>query len=299
MRAIAAIPPTGVARASGKARGALLEAITRGPIVLDAALGTRLVAEGLDLDREDPALWNLTHPERVLAIHRADVAAGANALLTNTFGASSAWLGRYGAARAVATINRRAVALARLAGGRDCFVLGDIGPAAAAEARSAASQAALLFEAGVDGLLFETFRAPALLAVLGEVRRTVSGSIPLLASLCEWPLPPEETARRLLEAGAAVLGSNCCPGMRLAQAFAARLHRAVSCPLLVKPSATPSGQGRSSPAAFAAAVPGLLRNGVRLLGGCCGTTDQHVAALASACAAESNASLRLSAGAAR
>ena len=77
-------------------RPGLADAVARGPVVLDAALGTRLLALGLDLATDDPALWNLSHPESVADLHRRDVGAGADALLTNTFGANRPRLARLG-----------------------------------------------------------------------------------------------------------------------------------------------------------------------------------------------------------
>ncbi len=96
-----------------EATSRLTAAIGGGPIVLDAALGTRLCAMGLDLKTDDPALWNLTHPDAVKELHRRDVAAGSQAIVTNTFGANRAWLARFNRANEVAAINRRAVELAR------------------------------------------------------------------------------------------------------------------------------------------------------------------------------------------
>ena len=90
-----------------------LAALARGPLILDAAMGTRLVARGLDLAHDDPAIWNLSHPEAVAEIHARDVAAGSDAVLTNTFGANRPWLARSGRDDRVEAINRRAVALAR------------------------------------------------------------------------------------------------------------------------------------------------------------------------------------------
>jgi methionine synthase I (cobalamin-dependent) len=248
-----------------------------------------LIAAGLDLRRDDSTRWNLTHPERVLELHRRDVAAGARGLVTNTFGANRAWLARFAQAQAIGRINRRAVALARQAVGAGGFVLGDIGPSAVQHADAAAEQAAILVSLGVDALLLETFQAPAVFDVLAEVNSAVGESVPKLASLWEWPDPPEAAAQRLWELGCAAIGTNCRVGMRDALALARRLHLAVPCPLLVKPGAAtvPSADDDSTPAAFAAAVPELLRLRVRLLGGCCGTTSEHVHALAAACSAAS------------
>jgi 5-methyltetrahydrofolate--homocysteine methyltransferase len=271
----------------------LLAALEAAPLILDAAMGTRLLAKGLDLRVDDPCLWNLAHPDEVLEVHRRDVAAGSQVLFTNTFGANGFWLANYRtwlancrSLRAVEVINRRAVGLAREAAGSERWVVGSIGPTAAEQSGAATEQAAVLVDAGVDALIFETYRAEAAERVLRELGTWLGGSRPLLVSLWEWPDPPEPAARRLLDRGAAVLGMNCQHGMGAALAFSQRLGPFVSCPLLVKPSA--SGAARpasgSSPASFAAAVPLLVDQNVRLLGGCCGTTEAHVAALAAACA---------------
>src|SRR3954468_20002465 len=137
----------------------LWAALQQGPVILDAAMGTRLQARGLDFRSDDPSLWNLTYPEEILALHRRDVSAGSRVLFTHTFGANRPWLARYGRSEAIEAINRRAVALARRAAGPGGFVAGDIGPSAAEQTGAAAEQAAILVDAGVDALVFETYRA--------------------------------------------------------------------------------------------------------------------------------------------
>jgi 5-methyltetrahydrofolate--homocysteine methyltransferase len=260
------------------------EAIKSGPLVLDAGMGTRLIALGLDPRSDDPALWNLARPDQVLAIHRQDIAAGSGAILTNTFGANRLWLRKFGQSDAVETINRRAVALARAAAGWGRFVMGELGPTAAREEGAAVEQAAILVDAGADVLILETYRFREAERVLREVSRSLAVPIPVVASLWEWPVPVGPAARQLLDAGATVIGMNCQPGIDAAVAFAGRLDGQVRCPLLVKPGAGSPDRPDHDPASFAAAVPRLLERNVRLLGGCCGTTSAHVAALAAACA---------------
>jgi methionine synthase I (cobalamin-dependent) len=261
-----------------------LDALRQRPLVLDAGVGTRLVELGLNLGVDDPSLWNLTHAAHVLAIHRHDLAAGADAILTNTFGANRCWMSKFGREAEVETINRRAVELARRAVRPDeHWIIGDLGPSAAMQAGAAAEQAAILVDSGVDALILETYLAESATAVLGEVGATVPASVPILVSLREWPArwPDfEGTARRFLGLGASVLGINCQPDIDASVAFAEQMNRVVSCPLLVKPGVSPSGGTGSDPSLFAAAVPALLASNVRLLGGCCGTTHLHVAALA-------------------
>jgi 5-methyltetrahydrofolate--homocysteine methyltransferase len=265
-----------------RAAGGLRALWEGGLVVLDAAAGTRLVAQGLVLQSDDPALWNLTHPEEVVALHRRDVAAGAQAIVTNTFGANRCWLEKFGRPTWVESINRRAVELAREAARETALVIGGLGPTVANLAGAAGEQLAILVESGVDAILLETFRSPQIEGVLDEVARLCPSEVPILVSLWEWPQTPDELARRLIERGAAVLGMNCQVGMDAAVAFAQVLSASISCPLLVKPSAGAAVTAGSSPEAFAAAVPTLIEHNVRLVGGCCGTTEAHVAALAGA-----------------
>lgn len=240
-------------------------------------MGTRLLDRGLDLRIEDPAHWNLTRPGCVSAIHERDIAAGADAVLTNTFGANRCWLARYRFLAGIEEINRAAVALARQAAGHARYVIGCMGPTAAAEPAAAIEQAEALLAAGVDALLLETCLAPRALALM-EALRGLDG-VPRLVSLSQWPEPLADTARSLVDLGAMALGGNCQPGMGRFLALAAELHRVIDVPLLVKPNAGLPGQAQADPASFAACVPALLARGVRLLGGCCGTTEAHVAAL--------------------
>ncbi len=278
-------------RPSARARkpGRFLDRLRAGPIVLDAGMGTRLVARGLDLGRDDPCLWNLDRPDDVLNIHRLDRAAGAVGLVSNTFGANRAWLARFGRRDDVESINRAAVALAREAAAPDGIVLGDIGPTCAVEPGAAGEQAARQRDAGVDAILLETFRLEPALAVLAEVRAALGGDpVPIVVGLWQWPDAVEDAARRLVDAGADAIGANCRPAIAEVPTLIRRLAAAVPCPLLAKPGVGPGdgdGEADSNPSAFAAAVPGLLDQNVRLIGGCCGTTHAHVAALAAACSA--------------
>lgn len=262
-------------------------AIARGVVLLDAGMGTRLIARGLDLRSDDPCLWNLDRPDEVLDVHRCDVVAGSMAVLTNTFGANRAWLARLGRRHDVEAVNRAAVALARRAVGTSGFVIGDIGPTTADERGAAAEQAAVLVEAGVDALILETFASDQAISALAELRSGLEDvSVPVIVGLWRWPDAVEDAARRLVDAGASAIGINCRPALDAVGPIVGRLAQAVACPLLVKPGIAPDDDAdRSSPSAFAAAVPALLKLGVRLIGGCCGTTDAHIAALAAACSA--------------
>ncbi|MBV8557361.1 MAG: homocysteine S-methyltransferase family protein [Planctomycetaceae bacterium] len=256
-----------------------LAALAWGPMILDAAMGTRLVARGLDLAHDDPALWNLSRPESVAEIHARDVAAGSDAVLTNTFGANRPWLARSGRADQVEAINRRAVALARRAAGPDHFVIGSIGPTAADDPDACREQAEALIEAGVDALLLETQTLKSAASGLRQLRDR--GGPPVLVSLYARPCSADPVLA-LLDLGASALGGNCQPPEALLR-LVDQLHARTSAPLLVQPNAGPPGVPPASPESFAGFVPRLLDAGVRLLGGCCGTTEAHVATLRAAC----------------
>src|SRR5262249_12318745 len=136
-------------------------------------------------------------------------------------------------------------------------------------------------------LVFETYCAEAVEPVLREVKAAVDCPVPILVSLWRWPDPPEAAARRLVELGAAVVGINCQSDLGNVVALCRRLHGAVPAPRPITPSATAASTGQpeagSTPADFAEAVRRLLDQNVRLFGGCCGTTESHIAALAAAC----------------
>jgi homocysteine S-methyltransferase len=204
--------------------------------------------------------------------------------LTNTFGANRRSLKEFGYEGRVEEINRHAVRLARRAAGPLKYVVGSIGPAAALEPRAAAEQASVLVDADVDALLLETYRYPDVEPVLAEVVKAIAGLIPVMVSLWQWPQSAAQAARGLLELGASVIGMNCQPGMEAAIEFAERMDRRLGCPLLLKPSSRGTACPDESAGSFAQAVPRLVDHHVRFLGGCCGTSEVHVAALADACA---------------
>jgi homocysteine S-methyltransferase len=226
----------------------------------------------------------------VLDVHRRDAAAGSHVLFTNTFGANRAWLTRLGRRGDVDAINRAGFDLARRAAGPSGFVVGDIGASATDEPGAADEQAAILIDTGVDALILETFLMEAAIAVLPGLRANMgTRAVPLIVSLWQWPDAIEDGARRLVDAGADMVGINCRPALSIAVRVVRRLARAVACPLLVKPGVVPGDvESDSTAAAFAAALPDMVKYNVRLIGGCCGTTEAHVAALAAACANHRN-----------
>lgn len=246
--------------------------------MLDAATGTRLIALGLDPNRDDPALWNVDRPESVAELHRRDVASGSEAVYANTFGANRVRLARFGREAEVEPINRAAVALARRAVGPDRFVIGDLGPSAIEDDRAYREQAEILAEAGVDALVLET-HTPASAERGLDLLRTLRSALPILVSLLDRPLPSRETLRRFEDRGAVALGANCVLGVENARDICRKLRQSTPIPLLIKPSAGLPDGPFEDPKTFADAVPGWLDAGVRLIGGCCGTTEAHIRAV--------------------
>lgn len=266
------------------AESAFLAALRGRPLLLDAGMGTRLMARGLvPGGRESSATWNLSRPDEVLAIHRADVAAGADAIVANTFQASPRVLWAVGEHRRFEEVNRRAVEIAREAAGPGRFVLGSVAPYQAG--RGTVEQAALLADLGVDAVLLETWEPEFLARVVVRLREVVR--CPLLGSMHRWSADVPETAVAGLGGSFDAFGVNCQPpaeATRLLRSIASRLRSGH--PLLIKPSGSGPGQPDEPPAVFSGPVAEWLGMGVRLLGGCCGTTEEHVAAMRRALDAE-------------
>jgi 5-methyltetrahydrofolate--homocysteine methyltransferase len=258
----------------------LLDALAVRPLLLDGGMGTRLIARGLDLSSDAPVLWNLSHPDEVSEIHRRDVAAGSDAVLSNTFGADTVSLDRE--TWDLSAINRRAVELARDVVGADRFILGSISPRASHSETAYAAQAEALAEAGADALFLETHTPDEALVGLHQLRHC----FPLPIVVGVFTGMGEDELRELVDRGADVVGMNCRDPSEV-QAWAedrvpVRDASGRRIPFLSEPSASHPDYGDVPPAQFAAIIPGLLRRGFRLFGGCCGATEAHVAAMRSA-----------------
>jgi 5-methyltetrahydrofolate--homocysteine methyltransferase len=274
-------------------------------LVGDGAMGTELMRAGLEEGACGEA-WNLEHPERVLAIQRRYVDAGADCLITNTFGANRISLTRRGYESELSEINRTGAWIARQAfEGRPGFVLGDIGPLGAilepygelpaAEAQTALEeQAAVLVGAGVDAVIIETQTA---LEELGmAIDAALKAGAPCIIASLAYDLlrdgvsyrtmmgvSPGQAAEFAEGRGAHVVALNCGTGMDMAGAAkVARLYRRqCELPIMVQPNAgSPTLENfkafyRESPADMARAVPEVLEAGVAIIGSCCGTTPEH------------------------
>lgn len=240
--------------------------------LLDAAHGTRLIARGLDIRYDDPALWVLRHPESIRDLHLADLQAGAQILTTCTFGANRHWLARFGSADAVA-INRRAVEIAR-----DCIhdfgthaeIAGCIGPASLVSETPFREQFDALREAGVQRIVIETLSADQV-SGLAKVLRDSSGC-PVFATLWNWGDDPVVTARQLADSGISGWGINCISDRSEIRKVLTSLHAGGLPVTILKPSIAPVGE-------FTDVAIESLAFGTTCIGGCCGTDHQHLAAL--------------------
>ena len=288
----------------------------RGVLLLDSAMGTMLQRVGLG-GGECGELWNIgSESDHVLEIHRANLAAGSEVLIANTFGANRIKLGAYGLAGRARELGRAGAALARRAAGDRALVAGDMGPTGAIleEWGGSASRAELiaafreqaegLVAGGVDLFALETFMDLEELKCALEGVRAVS-ALPVLASLTFagsptgmrtlWGLAPAEAARALEAAGVDLVGANCGMGSRQMLEVTAELAGATSLPVAAQPNAgAPRVEdGRTiypeSPAEMAALAGEFRAAGVRLIGGCCGTTPEHIAAIGKALAAQEQA----------
>ena len=250
-----------------------LDAMRDRPLLLDGGMGVRLIVAGFLDESEDSSRANLDAAEAVLAIHRDDVRAGSDALVTNTISADRRSLASDWRTDEFEAINRAAVSLAREAAGPDRFVLGSIGPIRFGSPTEYREHATILIESGVDALLLETHTS---ITAEAGLRALSSGSpVPILASLHAWPIDAAGAAKRLVDLGAVAVGTNCGRSTDHVLACLEQLAGRIDVPLLAKPSAGPD----EGPEVFAALVPQFLAMGVRLIGGCCGATAQHVAAM--------------------
>src|SRR5881409_2507404 len=283
---------------------AFSERLAEGPVLCDGAMGTMLYARGVPLDGCFDVL-NLNNLRIVQAVHADYIAAGADAIETNTFGANRFKLAVHGVEAQMREINRRGARLARdvrESAGRDVWVLGSIGPlgkyleplgaVTADEAREAfREQAEALLEGGVDAF-FETFSDLAEIALAVGAIRAIT-DLPVIAQMAFTDegvtfmgRPPAEVARTLRALGAQALGANCSVGSStLYDVLERMVPEAGGLPLAIQPNAgLPSRIGErliylSSPAYMADYAGRMEDAGARLVGGCCGTTPAHTAAM--------------------
>jgi 5-methyltetrahydrofolate--homocysteine methyltransferase len=284
------------------------QAMLERPLLGDGAMGTQLMLAGLEQGNCGEE-WNLTHPERVLAIQRRYVEAGSECLITNTFGGSRIMLNRHGNADHVVEINKAGVAIAREAfGKREGYVLGDIGPFGGLmvpfgeftedQVRSAfEEQASALVEGSADAIIIETQTSLEELQ-LGIEAAKKAGAPCIIGSMAYdvtldgstfrtmMGIDPERAAEFMEEHGAHVVALNCGTGMEMERARDAveRYKKVTSLPVMVQPNA---GKPRlvnmkviydETPEQMVKGLVPLLETGANVVGACCGSTPDHVRA---------------------
>ncbi|HVO41292.1 MAG TPA: homocysteine S-methyltransferase family protein [Aggregatilineales bacterium] len=283
------------------------------PIVADGGMGTMLFNLGL-VQGSAPEIWNVEQPDKVRQVHRSYIQAGAQIVLTNTFGGNRLTLERHGVGSRTAELNAAGARLARLeadagqeAGATDHPVvvagsmgptgqffepLGPLTPEAAAEVF--AEQARALLTGGVDVLWIET------MSDLNEIQAAVSGArransdVPVVATMTfdtrgrtMMGVTPEKAAETLAGLGVRALGANCGNGPQEIEAVISKMHTVRPQVALVAKSNAGLPhieQGvtcyDATPDDMAAYARQVLTNGARIVGACCGSTPAHIQAIA-------------------
>ena len=280
------------------ARPTFLDAIEQRVLVCDGAMGTMLYARGIFLNRSFDEL-NLTQPDLVAEVHQAYVRAGADVVETNTFGANRVKLGAFGLADRTHAINLQGAKIARHAAREQAYVAGAIGPLGIriepwgktgideAEAYFR-EQAQALVEGGVDLFVLETFRdLNEITAAIRAIRAL--GNLPIVAQVTTEEdgntldgVSPERFVPHLQDVGANVVGLNCSVGPAAMLETIERMAAVATVKLSAQPNAGRPREieGRNiylcSPEYMASYARRFINNGVRLVGGCCGTTPDHI-----------------------
>ncbi len=284
----------------------LLARLKKSPVLCDGAMGTLLYSKGIFINRSYDEL-NVSQPELIRGIHHEYLQAGAEIIETNTFGGNCFRLARHSMADKVRDINLAGARVAKEAAKSfDVWVAGSVGPlgirieplgkTSFAEARAAfRDQIAALLEGGVDLLILETFGYVEEIHQAMLAARDVSSTIPIVAQVtvdeegnCLDGSTPETFTPRLEEWGADVIGCNCSVGpVDMLEAIES-VRALTTLPLAAQPNAgiPRSVEGRNiylcSPEYMASYARKFVAAGVRLVGGCCGTTPDHIRVMKSA-----------------
>ncbi|MBC3133432.1 bifunctional homocysteine S-methyltransferase/methylenetetrahydrofolate reductase [Staphylococcus warneri] len=263
-------------------------------LVADGAIGTIFYSEGLDTC---PEAYNLTHPEKVEHIHRSYIEAGADVIQTNTYGANFEKLKAFGLEHKVKEIHKAAVQIAKKAANEDTFILGTVGGFRGVKQDDLSlssiqyhteHQIDTLVDEGVDALLFETYYD------LEELKGIVISTkrkhhIPIIAQLTSSNTnylvdgtPINDALKQLVECGADIVGLNCHHGPHHMQRSFSHIELPDKAFLSCYPNASlldiENSEFKYSDNAqyFGDVAQELINEGVRLIGGCCGTTPEHI-----------------------
>src|SRR5213075_1690073 len=275
-----------------------LSAIEERVLVCDGAMGTMLYAKGVFINKSFDAL-NVTQPDLVAEVHQEYVRAGADIIETNTFGANRIKLGSFGIADKLHAINEQGARIARHAADDRAYVAGSIGPlgiriepwgkTGVDEAREYfREQAQALADGGVDLFILETFRDLNEIGAAIDAVRSVS-DLPIVAQMTTEEdgstldgTPPERFAPELEHRGASLIGVNCAVGPAPMLETIERMAAVTQLKLSAQPNAgrPRDVEGRNiylcSPEYMASYARRLILHNVRVVGGCCGTTPEHI-----------------------
>ncbi len=277
-------------------------------LVSDGAWGTFLHKLGLQ-PGECPELWNVTHRAEVFSIAKSYIDAGADMILTNSFGGSPYKLEHFGLKDRAIELNKAAAEISRDAAGDDHFVLGSIGPTGALLIMGQISeqelhdgfsiQAEALRQGGVNAICVETMSAIDEASIAVKAAKESTG----LDVVCTFTfektilgeyktmmgVSPTEMVKAVKEAGASIIGSNCGNGFEQMIEIV-REMRSIdpTTPILIHANAGKPNyvEGKTvfpdTPVKMAAVTPELIRAGANIIGGCCGTTPEHIKAIVNA-----------------
>lgn len=280
---------------------AFLQEIKKKVLVFDGSKGTMLQRVGLT-GEECPEIWNLEHPKEVRELYCSYIAAGSDVIQTNTFGANSAILEKFNFRDKVTEINTVSVKLAKESAGESVFVAASIGPTGKLieplgdltfeEAYNIfKEQVIAITKAGADIVNFET------ISDLYEMKAAIlaareNSPLPIIASMTFEPNgftlmgnTPAACALVCQSLGADLIGANCSSGPQNLLGIIKQMSSYSSLPLSVKANAgLPQFSGdvivyNETPEKFKTSVVDFVQNGVRLIGGCCGTTPEHISAI--------------------
>jgi 5-methyltetrahydrofolate--homocysteine methyltransferase len=294
------------------ARVSLKNRIRQDLFLLDGAMGTQLIARGIEVGRCNDYL-NIDQPDVISDIHRSYFEAGSDAVITNTFGANKYALKRHGFAGEVIKVNKAGAQIARSAAGQERYVLGDIGPSGdfleplgalkAEDLKEAfVQQADALLDGGVDGFIIETMTAIEEVSIAIEAVKSIGRDLPVLASMSfdkagddfktMMGVNVNAAVETLVSLGVDAVGFNCgsisLEGyIELAQQFVS-VVQAMSSDVIIyaepnagKPELVDNqAVYKVSPGDFAEAIEKIYTAGVNIVGGCCGTGPEHIKATA-------------------
>ena len=284
----------------------ILERLKRGEVIVgDGALGTMLMQRGLKTG-ESPETYNLKNPEILEEIASLYLDAGSEIISTNTFGASPMRLRHFSLDKEMEAINRSAVEAVRRAVRGNAYVSASVGPSAKMLKprgdtepeeiyASFNRQLSALFAAGIDLVCIETVMDVKEAALAIKAARSLDSKIPIMATVTFGKSPQgyftlmgtsvKDAAAALEEAGADIIGSNCGNGAAQMVEIAREFRQHAHVPVAIQSNAGLPVKAESgliypeTPDFVAARAAEMLDLGVQIVGGCCGTTPDHIRAL--------------------